>query len=169
MTPDGELGRTIPDPVRNLPEVLFDFSAAVQRTVALGRTQVPMRLLPEVAFDLQPAPATAVLQITVSLRPDATREEVALDLFRLYAAVNRLELSDRGSGLTPYDASFEAGATGGEMRIRFTPTEPSGASERLARLVRTINRTINNPVAVEAALQYRSLEQCAAQVIQAAA
>jgi hypothetical protein len=169
MTVNREFGRTIADPVRNLPEVVFDLSAGVPRAAGLGRTEVPMRLLPEAAFDLQPARGTAALQITVSLRPDATREEVALDLFRLYAAVNRLELSERGSGLTPEDASFETSVTGWEMRIRFTPTEPAGASERLARLVRTINGTVNNPVNVEVASPYRSIERCAAQLIQAAA
>jgi hypothetical protein len=118
--------------------------------------------------DLLPPDEVPVLQLSLSLRPGATTEEVALDLFQLYRAVNLLELSYRGAGLTPNDALWEVTPTGGKMRVTFKPTNPSGSLERLTRLVRTINGAANNPTDVDIVLTYRSIARCEAQVIQTA-
>jgi hypothetical protein len=169
MSADRALGRTIPDSVHNLPEVVFDFSEAQEVGCAVGKTEMPVRLLPELAFDLDSGGSVTILQLTLSLRSGSTREEVALDLFRLYAALNHLERSHGGSGLSPNDAAFDATVSGGELRVRFTPTERSAAPERLARLVRAINGTAGAPSDCDAIFGYRSIETCAAQVIQSAA
>jgi len=168
MKADRAMGRTIPMTVHNLPEVVFDFSEAPQPGAAVGKTEMPVRLLPALAFDLDSGGGVAILQLTLSLRSDSTREEVAMDLVRLYAAINRLELSHGGSGLTPNDAVFDAKAAGGELRISFTPTERSSAPERLARLVRSINQ-VTGDHSDSAVLAYRSIETCAARVVQSAA
>jgi hypothetical protein len=169
MPPNGQYGRTVPAVANILPELVFDLAEDQRQPRSLGKTETPVNLLAVLACDLMPSEAVPVLQLSVRLRPGATTEEVARDLFRLYAAVNRLDLSLRGAGLTPDDASCEATPTGATMRLTFKPTDPSGSLERLTGLVRAINEADNGHRPPDDALRYPSIESCEAQVIQAAA
>jgi hypothetical protein len=169
MTANHEQGRTAPDAVNILPELELDLSEGKPGPSPLGKTQRPVNLLPELSWDQQADEAVPVLQLNLSLRPGATPEELALDLFRLYTAVNRLELSYYGSGLTPDGASCDLTPAGGKMRVTFKPATPAGAWERLTRLVRTINEASSNAVDAGATLQYASIERCEARVINTAA
>jgi len=169
MTANPEYGHTHPGAVKNLPEVVFDLSEGQAPSSAFGKTETAVHLLPEMAGELMPPEEVPVLELSLSLRPGATPLEVALDLFRLYAAVNRLERSYRGAGLTPDDASCQVTPTGGKMSLRFKPTEPAGALERLTRLVRTINEAVTDSADDAGSLRYRSIERCEAQVIPTAA
>ncbi len=85
---------------------------------------------------------------------------MALDLFRLYTAVNQLELSRRGAGLVPDDASGADAPSNGTLRVTFKPVEPDGAAERLAVIVSAIG---------EALKKYPSIERCEAIVVPVAA
>jgi hypothetical protein len=155
MNPNRDYGRTEPGPVHILPELLFDLSEGESLPANLGQTEVPVVVLPEVVFDLLPKPVPS-LQLTVFLRPEATPGQVALDLFRLYTAMNQLELTHRGAGLAPDDASSEGTPSNGMMRITFKPVEPDGAAERLAAIVTAIG---------EAQTEYSSIERCEATVL----
>jgi hypothetical protein len=105
----------------------------------------------------------------VRLRAGATTEEVARDLFRLYAAVDRLDRSSHGTGLAPDDATYEATATDAKLRINFKPTDSSDAWERLTGLVRVINGADAAASSGDDAWRHGSIESCEAQVIPPAA
>src|SRR5439155_20136165 len=121
---------------------------------ALGKTEVPVVVLPELAFDMTATEPVPSLQMTLTLRPGATPGQVALDLFRLYAAVNQLELSQHGAGLIPDDAACESTANAGTMRVTFRPADPNGAAVRLATVVS----------AMSGVLKYPSIVRCEAKV-----
>lgn len=152
--------------VNVLPELVFDLSEGQPQPLALGKTDTPVHLLPELACELVRPEQVPVLQLSLSLRPGALPAEVALDVLRLYAALNRLERSYRGAGLNPDDAAWERAAAGTTMRINLKPADPAGAGDRLAKLVRTINSTADNSADV---MRYPSIERCEAQVIRTAA
>jgi hypothetical protein len=136
-----------------LPELAFDLSGG-QSLEGLGRTDMPVHDLPPIMFDLLGAPAPAVLELSVSLRPGSPAGEVALDLFRLYAAVNELALSHPGGGLRPVGAGELA--EDGTVRVTFAPAEPEGARERLQKIAEAIN------TAAVGTQQYRAIDRCEA-------
>jgi len=137
-----------------MPELAFDLSEGHPLPATLGQTESPVVLLPELAFDLSAAEPVPSLQMTLTLRPGATPGLVALDLFRLYAAVNQLELSEHGAGLIPDDASCESTTNDGTMRATFRPADPNGAANRLGMVVS----------AMSDALKYPSVVSCEAKV-----
>lgn len=157
MAPNDDYGRTEPTPVNVLPDMTFDLSEGQPLPSGPGKTEVPVALLPELAFDLRPTDPVPSLRIDVSLRAGATPGQVALDLFRLYAALNQLELSQHGAGLVPDDAG--GSTAGGTVRVTFRPADPSGAAERLASVTR----------AVGDAARYPSIERCEVTVVPTAA
>src|SRR5947208_1111028 len=121
MTPNHKHGQTEPAPVHVLPELAFDLSEGQPLAATPGQTEVPVVVLPELAFDMSATEPVPSLQMTLTLRPGATPGQVALDLFRLYAAVNQLELSQHGAGLIPDDTACESTANAGTMRVTFRP------------------------------------------------
>src|SRR5262245_34572524 len=86
--------------VSALPPQVFDLSEG-SALEGLGRAGLPVHNLPEVVFDLSQRHASPALELSLYLRSGVAGGELALDLFRLYAAVNQLELSHQGAGLTP--------------------------------------------------------------------
>jgi hypothetical protein len=157
MTPESEYGQTAPAPVTILPELALDLSEGQPLLSDLGKTDVPVHGLPELALDFGPTVPALHLQLT--LRAEVPPGLVSLDLFRLYAAVNQLDLSLHGAGLLPGEASYEDQTPNGTLSVTFKPAEPHGAAERLARVVSAIN----------AAQNYPSLLRCEAKVISIAA
>jgi len=143
MSENPRIGQTASAPVHILPRLEWDMSEGQTLPADLGETWIPVTFLPEQSFDLQPSLPVLTLQLKLHLRDQTPPGELALDLFRLYTAVNRLELSQARAGLTPYDASCDLIPTGGTMRVSFTPIDPTGAAERLTTLAETINGTVN--------------------------
>jgi hypothetical protein len=154
MTPNHPYGQTEPAPVYVLPELAFDLSEGQPLSATLGQTEVPVVVLPELAFDMSATEPVPSLQITLSLRTGAAPGQVALDLLRLYAAVNQLELSQHGAGLIPDAAAWDSTANDGTMRVTFRPADPNGAALRLANVVS----------AMSDALKFPSIVRCEAKV-----
>ena len=149
-----------------LPEWTFDVSEVQPLPPGLGKTETPVHVLPEFTENLPLAAPIPVLQLLLFLQPGAKAADVASDLVRLWKAINDLELSYQGAGLTPGDATSIDGA----VRLIFQPTDPAGAAERLARLVSTINMTANNAAAAESLiLQLATIERCEAAVVKSVA
>jgi hypothetical protein len=94
------------------------------------------------------------------VRAGAAPGEVALDLFRLYAALNELERSYHGAGLTPGASHCDATPTNGILHVIFKPADPDGAEERLTRLAETIQSAIGH---------YPCIERWEAKVVRAVA
>jgi hypothetical protein len=140
-----------------LPELAIDMSDGQPLPSNLGKTVVPVHVLPELAVDF--GPKVAALELRLTLRPDATPGQVALDLFRLYAAVNALELNLGGSGLLPRDASHDAAPSNGTLSVTFKPANNDGAAERLATVVN----------AIQGAQDYSSVQRCEAKLVSVAA
>src|SRR4051794_70636 len=97
MTPGDEYGKTGLGPTHLLPSLAFEMP--IDPSVKCGKAEGPVRLLPSLEFDLTEQKASAALQLVVQLREEASPEQVSVDLFRLYAAINELELSYGGAGL----------------------------------------------------------------------
>jgi hypothetical protein len=167
MTPDPEQGRTVPVPVINLPELVFDLSEGHPLPSPLGKTEAPVHILPGLTFDLQPAEPTPALQLNLLVRPEATPAELALDLLRLCMTVNQLERGDRGAGLVLEEALCNATVTNGTIRVTFKPADPTGATERLTKLVQMINGESSKASAIVPRGQ--SIESCEARVVRVAA
>jgi hypothetical protein len=167
MNPHEEYGQTTPVPVNILPELAWDVSEGQPLPTTLGKTEAPVVILPELVCDLKPVEPVPALQLRLSLRTGSPPGEVALDLFRLYTALNQLELSHRGSGLTLEDALCDVLPTNGTMRITFKPTDPNGAADRLTELVRVINEMSTNEPGLRQ--PYRSIERWEAQMVPVAA
>lgn len=136
-----------------LPPLVFDFSEG-QSLEGLGQTDMPVRNLAPVAFDFLAPEAPAVLELSVQLRAGATPGEVALDLFRLYAAVNEMELSQQGGGLRP--ANDGELAEDGTVRLTFIPAVSEGARERLEKIAALIAAAVGVPG------RYRAIDRCEA-------
>lgn len=137
-----------------LPELVFDLSGGGPLE-GLGQTDMPVHNLPPMAFDLL-APAAPVLVLSVSPRPGASAGEIALDLFALYDAANKLELSHQGGGLRP--AGDGEVAEEGTVRLTFVPAEPEGAGERLGKVAAALN------AAAAEGRPYRAIDRCEARV-----
>lgn len=167
MSREQEYGRAVPVPVDHLPELAFDMAGDRPAPSGLGKTDAPVSILPELPFDLQRAEPVPALQLSLQLRPGMTPTEVALDLFRLYTAVNQLELTHLGAGLILADALCDATPTNGEIQVTLKPADPSGAAERLTKIVSVINGAAAIKAGVR--LEYRSIERCEAKVVQVAA
>src|SRR5436305_2031607 len=133
MTPDRKYGKAELGPINILPELTWDMFEGKPIPPGLGKTETPVTVLPEMACDFASEDTTPVLQLSVCLRPEAIPVQIALDLFRLYAAVHQLELSLGGRGLIP---SGHANGTpaGTSLSVTFKPTDPTGAADRLASL-----------------------------------
>jgi hypothetical protein len=157
MAPQPEYGRTTLAPVNVLPEMPLDLSEVQPLPADLGKTDTPVHVLPELALDFRPTVPALRLQLT--LRAGAAPGQVSLDLFRLYAAVNQLDLSLHGAGLLPGEAAYDEQPPNGTLSVTFKPAEPHGAAERLAHVVSAIN----------AAQAYPSLLRCEAKVVSIAA
>jgi hypothetical protein len=157
MTPKSNCGQTALAPETILPELAIDMSEGQRLPSSLGKTEVPVHVLPEMAVDF--GLTVAALQLRLTLRPEATPGQVALDLFQLYAAVNQVELSLGGAGLLPRDATDEAATANGTLSVTFQPANLDGAAERLAAVATAIN----------GAKDYPSLQRCDAKLISVAA
>jgi hypothetical protein len=168
MLPSRKYGRAVAVSAALLPELVFDLSAGGTSAVPIGKTETPVNILPELVFDPHAAEPAPALQLSVFVRPQATPGEVALDLFRFVEAVNQLDLTFRGTGLTPDDALCEAAPTGERMRIVLRPRGPEGAADRLAQLAEAINGGKHPAVPLQGP-NYRSIERCEAKVLPAAA
>jgi hypothetical protein len=168
MLPSRKVGRAVAVSAAPLPELIFDLSEGGAPATPLGKTETPVNILAEFVFDLHAAEPAPALQLSLYLRSQATPGEVALDLFRFVVAVNQLDLSFRGTGLTPDDALCEAAPTGETMRIVLRPRGLEGAVDRLVRLAEAING-VTNPAVPMQRLNYRSIERWEAIVLPAAA
>jgi len=163
MSTDRESGRATGVPAKLLPGQTFDLSEGQRLPSTPGKTNAPVNLLPELGFDLRPGESVPALQLSLSLRPG----EVALDLLRLYVALNQLELGQHGAGLTPDEDLCQATSVAGEMCITLKATDPNGARDRLSRLAELINGVAN--IGPDALPRYASIERCQAQVLMDAA
>jgi hypothetical protein len=157
MTPKSEYGQTAAAPVNILPELPIDMSDGQALSPVLGKTEVPVHVLPELALDFGPTVPALHLQLT--FRPGVPASRVSCDLFRLYAAVNQLDVSLNGAGLSPVAASCEEHTADGTLSVTFKPGDPDGAGERLARIAS----------AVKVVSDYPSLASCEAKVVSIAA
>jgi hypothetical protein len=128
-------------------------SAGRAKPAELGKTEVPVHVLPELALDFGLTVPALHLQLT--LRPDVPPWRVSLDLFRLYAAANQLDLSLHGAGLLAAEAACEERAPEWTVSVIFKPAEPHGAEERLARVIG----------AIQEVRDYPSLLRCEAKVV----
>src|SRR5262249_32693892 len=117
MNPKRKYGETEFGPVNILPALTIDMSGGQPLPPKLGETEIPVNVLPELAFDMSPDDILPVLQLRLTLRPGATPGQVALDLFRLYAAINQSDLSQQGSGLLPGEASCEETTSNGTLSV----------------------------------------------------
>jgi hypothetical protein len=152
-----KFGATGLAPVTVLPELAIDLSLGQVLPSRLGKTEAPLRMLPELEIEF--SPTVPVLELRLVLRPQVPSWQVSLDLFRLYAAVNQLDLRHQGSGLLPAEASYDQPNQEGVLSVRFKPFQPQGAAERLGRLASAINE----------AQEYPSLLRCEAKVVCTAA
>jgi hypothetical protein len=157
MTPKPEYGKTIPAPTVVLPELETDMTKGQPLPSSLGKTEVPVHVLQELATDF--GPTVPALHLEVTLQPEAAPWDVSVDLFRLYAAINDLDLSLHGGGLFPGEASCEERVSNATFSVTFRPAAVDGAAERLARLVRAVNETKNYP----------TLLKCEAKIVSIAA
>jgi hypothetical protein len=157
MTPESAYGQTAPASVTILPELAIDMSEGQSLPSELGKTEVPVHVLPELALDF--GASVPALRLQLTLQPGVPPWQVSLDLFRLYAAVNQLDLSLHGAGLLPVEASYEAPASNGTFSVTFKPGEAHGAAERLARVVSAIKEMQDYP----------SLLRCEAKLVSIAA
>jgi hypothetical protein len=157
MTHKANYGRTAIAPTTILPELATDLSTGQAGTPNPGQTEVPVHVLPEWAVEF--GPTVPALQLRLTLKPGAAPGQVALDLFRLYAAVNRAELGQAGAGLLPGEASADEPTAPGTVSVIFKPADPQGAAQRLAMVVS----------ALQGAPDYPSLEGWEAKVISVAA
>jgi len=158
MTPKRRYGQTMMGPVHNLPDLVIDFAEGQELPAGLGKTEAPVRNLPDLEIDFDDAAHTPMLQLTLALREgeNAPAKKLAVDLVRLFAVVNELELSAGGAGLEFDDASCDAVDDDGKIRICLKPADPNGAEERLRVLVDRINQ--------DAALIPASFERCEARI-----
>jgi hypothetical protein len=156
MSADPNHGQTVPAPVNVLPAQVFDLSEGCSVLPDMGKTGVPVNVLPALEFDLGSRQLASALQLTVHVRGEVPPGELALDLFRLYAAVHQLEVSYHGGGLVLDDSRCDASPTNGVVRVTFIPTEPNGAEERLAKLVDALQG---------AEAQYPGINRLEAQVV----
>jgi hypothetical protein len=157
MVSRSKYGRTAVAPALVLPEMALDLSEGQQLSTTLGKTEVPVQVLPELAMDF--GPTVPVLQLRLTLKPGAAPGQVALDLFRLYTAINRFDLSQSGAGLLPEEASYDEPISGGTLSVIFKPANPQGASERLETVISSLG----------GAQDYPSLQHCEAKVVSVAA
>jgi hypothetical protein len=153
MDQNTNYGRTAFGPVVVLPEQVMDMSEGQPLPAPLGKTGVPVHVLP--AWEVDFGPTVPAMFLRLTLKPGATPAEVVRDLFRLYAAVNQLDLGQQGSGLLPCEAICEEPPSKGILSVTFKPANPQGAAERLAMVVRAIQGT---------AKDYPSLQGCEAMV-----
>jgi hypothetical protein len=123
----------------------------------LGKTEVPVSAIPGPTLDF--APDVPVLQLRLPLRPGSTPEQTALDLFRLYAAVNQADVGQGGTGLLPREAASAEPSANGSLWVTFQPADPHGAAERLDRVASALTELVN----------YASVEICEAKVVAVAA
>jgi len=143
MTPESECGQTASAPVNILPELAMDMAEGQSLLSNLGKTEVPVHVLPELPLDW--CPTVPILRLQLTFRPGAAPWQVSLDVFRLYAAVNQLDLSLHGAGLMPAEAFNEEPTSNGTISVTFKPAEAHGAAERLALVVSAINEVQNYP------------------------
>jgi hypothetical protein len=135
----------------------IDMSGAQPLRPTLGKTEVPVSVVLGPTLDF--SHTVPALKLRLTFRPEATSEQVALDVFRLYAAINQFDLSNKGGGLLPDEVSREEPTSNGTLSITFRLTEPVGAEERLEAVVQAINLF----------QEYPSLQRCEARVISVAA
>jgi hypothetical protein len=157
MTLNPKYSRTELAPVTILSELAIDMSEGQPVPTSLGKTEVPVCVIqgPTLDFD----PTVPALQLCLTLRPGATPERVAVDLFRLCAAAIRLEVSQGGTGLLPGEISYDEPSCNGSLRMTFKPSDARGAAERLAGVV----------IAIHGAQDYPSFQCCEAKIIAVAA
>jgi hypothetical protein len=157
MTANFNYGKAAVGPVTILSDMPIDMSEGQPLPPTLGKTEVPVCMIQGPTLDF--GPTVPALQLRLTLRPEATPGQVALDLFRLYAAVNELELSHHGAGLMPGDAVHDETPPNGTLSVTFKPAARDGAAERLATVVSAIHD----------AQDYPSLQRCEAMVVSVAA
>src|ERR1700722_6102577 len=118
-----------------LPDMAFDLGEGRKLPEKLGKTAIPSLILPDMAFDLRAFP---VLQVTVHIRPEATRAQIDRDLQLLCTALNQLDLSLCGHGLAP-DEELSRQCANGSHTLNFRPNRREGADQRFAKMVTLIN------------------------------
>lgn len=159
MSPNDKYSRAVPVRVNHLPEVVFDASGGRPADANAPRVVPgPTVIFPEQSFDMTPPPALA---LTFRLRTDASPAAVAVDLFAVWKVLNEYELRLRGSGLTPGEARDEQTADGTVIRLVLTPADPTGAADRLAKLVAVVNETAD-PAVPKDVFTGRSFDRCEA-------
>src|SRR5262249_7430716 len=135
MEPKRNFGKAEAAAVQVLPDLAIDFAESNPLPSLLGKTDTPVHLLPELAFDLQSLPA---LCVTVHVRAEATPTQIGYDLYRLYVALNQLDLSLNGTGLTP-DEPTALSSSNGSCTVTFRPNRPEGAAQRFTQIADLIN------------------------------
>lgn len=136
MIPHDECDRSTAGPVQLLAEQVFDFSEGQPLAPTLGKTDRPVSILPELVLEGRPTGAAPALQLSLSLQPGTAPGEAALDLFRLYTAVNQLDVSHHGAGLIVDEARCDIPQTSGEFGSRSnrpTRTAPRNGSRLWSR------------------------------------
>lgn len=158
-----ELGHTTPVPINLLESAEFDFFDGTPRPTRLGKTEAPLNLLSAWALDAaEKAVPTPALILTFQLRTTTNTAAATLDLFTVFAVLNRYEISLGGAGLLPNETKSDLTASNGTLRLALTPTDAGGAIERLRKLAAAVNQP--DTVLRRDTLANRSFEQCRAEV-----
>jgi hypothetical protein len=92
-----------------VPKIVFDMSEGRSLPPNLEKVEVRMILLPEMVLEMEPIPRGPVLHLNLSARPEVAPGEVALDLVRIYAAVNHLEMRHHGGWLVARERVVRGG------------------------------------------------------------
>jgi hypothetical protein len=157
MSQNPKYGRAEPAGETNVSGPAIDMFDGNPVPPSFGKTKIPVTALQGPTLNF--APDVLALQLRLTLRPGTTPEQAALDLFRLYAAVNQADLSHGGAGLLPRDASCAEPQANGSVSVTFQPADPHGAAERLAGVASAITELV----------KFASVEACEARVVAVAA
>jgi hypothetical protein len=155
------LGRAVPVPVHHFPAVEFDMTAGRGVDPGMARAvPVPVHHFPAVEFDM--TAGVPSLALTLRRRPDADPAFVEADVRAVWDAVNAFDRSLGGMGLAPVNV-----VEGGDViRLTFTPADPAGAADRLAKLAAAVNE--GHPAVPREVLTGRSFLACTAELPPAA-
>jgi hypothetical protein len=98
-----------------------------------------------IEIEMSETPFMPVLLLELVLRPDRDADalQLAINLFDLMNAVNKLDLSLGGSGLN----IFAGEQSNGTVTITLTTDRQAGTAERMRQICERINRTDDDAVA----------------------
>jgi hypothetical protein len=121
-----------------LPPVKIDFAATGLDLSGYtkGRLKTKHTTLEPIEIDFSQRPPVLVLTLT----PDRTADpiELALSIFQLLAAINKLDIALGGGGYVK--AGGRDAVNGSEVTIRLDPVKIDGASERMNKITESISR-----------------------------